>query len=135
MGCSSLLGVALGSPRLLRSSVLFWALSCINGLVAILLVAINPELELQNLLAAIGQLVLGFICCGMLNLYAAHVDFERDMRYMNIAVNLLKSGLLGNKNEDPDNPTASPPRRGYLHHNNNHRIPYSPHALRRSYKN
>mmetsp|Transcript_30703 Transcript_30703/g.49341 ORF Transcript_30703/g.49341 Transcript_30703/m.49341 type:complete len:198 (+) Transcript_30703:448-1041(+) len=83
---SSMLGIALSSPLLVRSSAVFWSLSLINALCALIVDSASSNVVFETL-ATVGQLLLALLAALAAREYAAHVDFHRDIRYMQLAIN------------------------------------------------
>lgn len=102
---SSLFGMALSSPRVIRSSIWFWVFSILNAVLS-LVSTIVSNTDIYAVLAALAQIVLTAASIWILRLYVSHVDFRRDIRYMTSAVKSMASyGLahdpMGSKKPSP----------------------------------
>jgi len=77
---SSILGVALASPRLLRNSAVLLAYSLINSLVNFLVA--NNNVGLPTIQFCVIQTVFIVISIIVMRMYVSHVDYHRDLYYI-----------------------------------------------------
>jgi len=80
---SSILGVALASPRLLRNSAVLLAYSLINSFVNFLVA--NNNVGLPTIQFCIIQTVFIVISIIVMRMYVSHVDYHRDLYYISKA--------------------------------------------------